>query len=84
MLPISHQLILCVSLFLHIAGGSVVLLYAAKYRDIGGIINLAGRYDLKSGIEKRLGENYLERLKKDGYIDVKTKTGVICIYLSNL
>lgn len=61
----------------HSKGGSVVLLYAAKYHDIGGVINLAGRYDLKSGIEKRLGENYLERLKKDGYIDVKTKTGAV-------
>ncbi|KAH6818317.1 alpha/beta-Hydrolases superfamily protein [Perilla frutescens var. frutescens] len=61
----------------HSKGGSVVLLYASKYHDIGAVVNVAGRYDLKSGIEKRLGENYVERVKKDGYIDVKTKTGAV-------
>lgn len=70
-------------LFLHIAGGSVVLLYASKYHDIGAVVNVCGRYDLKSGLERRLGENFMETLKRDGYIDVKTKTGFICIFLLN-
>ncbi|PIN02730.1 putative esterase [Handroanthus impetiginosus] len=56
-------------------GGNVVLLYASKYHDIGAVVNVSGRYDLKRGIKERLGEKFLERLKKDGYIDVKTRTG---------
>ncbi|KAL3825292.1 hypothetical protein ACJIZ3_021321 [Penstemon smallii] len=61
----------------HSKAGNVVLLYASKYHDIGAVVNLSGRYDLNRGIEERLGKNYLERLKKDGYIDVKTKTGEV-------
>jgi hypothetical protein len=57
------------------AGGDVVLLYASKYHDIKTVINLSGRYDLKEGIEERLGKDYLERIKKDGFIDVRTRTG---------
>ncbi|KAL7136764.1 hypothetical protein ABFS83_10G052700 [Erythranthe nasuta] len=60
----------------HSKGGNVVLLYASKYHDIGAVVNISGRYNLKKGIEERLGANYLERLKKDGYIDVKLPGGV--------
>jgi pimeloyl-ACP methyl ester carboxylesterase len=49
----------------------VVLLYASKYHDIPNVINLSGRYDLKKGIGERLGEDFLERIKQQGYIDVK-------------
>ncbi|EOA24591.1 hypothetical protein CARUB_v10017865mg [Capsella rubella] len=55
----------------HSKGGDVVLLYASKYHNIPNVINLSGRYDLKKGIEERLGEGFLERIKKQGYIDVK-------------
>ncbi|EFH53826.1 predicted protein [Arabidopsis lyrata subsp. lyrata] len=55
----------------HSKGGDVVLLYASKYHDIPNVINLSGRYDLKKGIGERLGENFVERIKKQGYIDVK-------------
>ncbi|KAK4415692.1 hypothetical protein Salat_2676600 [Sesamum alatum] len=58
----------------HSKGGSVVLLYASKY-DTGAVVNVCGRYDLKGGIEERLGKDFLETIKKEGYIDVKTKTG---------
>jgi len=51
-------------------GGGVVLLYASKYHDIKTVINISGRYDLKAGIEERLGKDYLERIRKDGFIDV--------------
>lgn len=61
--------------FFHFAGGDVVLLYASKYHDIPAVINLSGRYDLKVGIQERFGKDIWEKLKKDGYIDVKTKTG---------
>ncbi|PIN10050.1 putative esterase [Handroanthus impetiginosus] len=61
----------------HSKGGNVVLLYASKYHDIGAVVNVSGRYDVKRGIAERLGKNFLERLKKDGYIDVKTRTGEV-------
>ena len=59
----------------HFAGGDVALLYASKYHDIPAVINISGRYDLKQGIDEWFGIDIWERLKKDGYIDVKTKTG---------
>jgi uncharacterized protein len=52
-------------------GGIEVLLYASKYHDIKTVVNLSGCYDLKAGIEERLGKDYLERIRKDGFIDVK-------------
>lgn len=53
----------------------MVLLYASKYRDISMVLNVSGRYNLKRGIGERLGEDFLERIKKDGFLDVKNKTG---------
>ncbi|KAA3477180.1 Alpha/beta-Hydrolases superfamily protein [Gossypium australe] len=59
----------------HRKGGIVVLLYASKYQDIHIVVNVSGRYDLKRGIAERLGEDFMEIIKKDGHIDVKNKTG---------
>ncbi|KAL6577523.1 hypothetical protein OROMI_009851 [Orobanche minor] len=59
----------------HSKGGDVVLLYASKYHDIPSVINVSGRYDLSRGLEERYGKDMWEKLKKNGYIDVKTKTG---------
>ncbi|KAH9801457.1 Hydrolase 4 domain-containing protein [Citrus sinensis] len=59
----------------HSKGGSVVLLYASKYNDIRTFVNVSGRYDLKGGIEDRLGKDYMEKIMQDGFIDVKNKTG---------
>lgn len=50
-------------------------MYASKYYDIKTVVNLSGRYDLKAGIEERLGKDYLERIRKDGFIDVKKRSG---------
>ncbi|KAK9274701.1 hypothetical protein L1049_021952 [Liquidambar formosana] len=61
----------------HSKGGNVVLLYASKYHDIQTVINVSGRYDLKGGIEDRLGKDFLQRIKKDGFIDVMNKTGKV-------
>ncbi|RYR30144.1 hypothetical protein Ahy_B01g054972 isoform D [Arachis hypogaea] len=55
-------------------GGGVVLLYASKYDDVKLVVNISGRYDLKAGVEERLGKDYMERIKKDGFIDVKNKS----------
>ncbi|KAB2077092.1 hypothetical protein ES319_A06G080000v1 [Gossypium barbadense] len=61
----------------HSKGGNVVLLYASKYQDLRIVVNVSGRYDLKRGIAERLGEDFIEIIKKDGHIDVKNKTGGI-------
>jgi dienelactone hydrolase len=54
------------------AGGGVVLLYASKYHDVKAVVSLSGRYDMKAGIEERLGNDYMKRIKEDGFIDVKS------------
>ncbi|CAO2816682.1 unnamed protein product [Amaranthus hypochondriacus] len=59
----------------HSKGGNVVLLYAAKYHGVPRVINISGRFDLKKGIEGRLGKNYLKRIVDTGFIDVFSKTG---------
>ncbi|KAL6541284.1 hypothetical protein OROHE_010992 [Orobanche hederae] len=61
----------------HSKGGDIVLLYASKYHDIPAVINVSGRYDLKGGTEERYGKDMWERLTKDGYIDVYSKTDAI-------
>ncbi|RYR06698.1 hypothetical protein HN51_071647 [Arachis hypogaea] len=53
--------------------GGVVLLYASKYDDVKLVVNISGRYDLKIGVEERLGKGYMKRIKKDGFIDVKNR-----------
>lgn len=57
------------------AGGNVVLLYASKYKDIHIVVNISGRFNLARGMEGRLGKKFIQRIKQDGYIDVKNKRG---------
>jgi len=52
-----------------------VLLYASKYHDVKTVVNVSGRFDLKRGIEELLGKDYLERIRKEGFIDVKKSSG---------
>lgn len=59
----------------HSKGGDAVLLYASKYHDIPAVINLSSPSDLQRGMEDRFGKDIWERLKKDGYIDVKYDIG---------
>ncbi|XP_044462941.1 uncharacterized protein LOC123193922 isoform X2 [Mangifera indica] len=61
----------------HSKGGGVVLLYASKYHDIQSVVNISGRYDMRGGIEERLGKDIMERIEKDGFIDIKNKTGSV-------
>lgn len=58
----------------HSKGGDVVILYASVYDDVGTIVNLSGRFDLKKGIEERIGEGSIDRINKEGYLDVKDKS----------
>lgn len=52
-----------------------MLLYASNYGDVRTVVNVSGRYDLNGGLELRLGKNFMERIKKQGYLDIKDKTG---------
>ncbi|KAL8243052.1 hypothetical protein R6Q59_013354 [Mikania micrantha] len=61
----------------HSKGGNVVLLYASKYHDVHHVINVSGRYKTKGGVEERLGKGYLQKVKENGYIDVKSKAGEV-------
>ncbi|RWV86831.1 hypothetical protein BHE74_00034523, partial [Ensete ventricosum] len=54
--------------------GNVVLLYASVYHDVHIVINLSGRFALDRGIEGRLGRDFMQRIEKDGFIDVKDRT----------
>ena len=53
----------------------MVLLYASKYHDVRTVINVSGRYDLKKGMVERFGEEFMEKLKEKGYVDVKYMSG---------
>ena len=64
-----------------IAGGNVVLLYASKYHDICVVVNVSRRYNLKRGIAERFGEDFMQRLKENGYIEVKDKNGNLMFFL---
>nr|XP_043623604.1 uncharacterized protein LOC122595325 [Erigeron canadensis] len=61
----------------HSKGGNVVLLYGSKYHDVNRVINVSGRYKTEGGVEERLGKGFLQRVKEDGFIDVKADTGEI-------
>ncbi|XP_059431688.1 uncharacterized protein LOC132165219 [Corylus avellana] len=61
----------------HRKGGCVVLLYASKYHDIYMVVNVSGRYDLAEGIEDHLGKDFMQRIKEDGFIDVKNEIGSV-------
>ena len=59
----------------HSKGGNVVLLYASVYHDVSTVINISGRFNLKRGIEERLGKDFMQRIRKDGFVDVTDKKG---------
>jgi uncharacterized protein len=43
--------------------------------DVKIIVNLSGRFDLRTGIKERLGEEFMQMIEKDGYIDIKGRKG---------
>ncbi|KAE8813688.1 hypothetical protein D1007_09192 [Hordeum vulgare] len=55
--------------------GNAVLLSASMYHNVASIVNISGRFALEQGIDGRLGKNFMKRIKKDGYIDVRNKKG---------
>lgn len=61
----------------HSKGGNVVLLYASRFNDVQNVVNISGRFDLRRGIEGRLGKDYLQRIQLYGFIDVANRKGNI-------
>ncbi|CAM0881461.1 unnamed protein product [Alopecurus aequalis] len=61
----------------HSKGGDVVVLYASLYDDVHMVVNLSGRFYLEKGIEERLGKEYIDKINKEGYIDVTDKSGKV-------
>nr|GEV11376.1 alpha/beta hydrolases superfamily protein [Tanacetum cinerariifolium] len=54
-------------------GGNVVLFYALRFKVVNNVVNISGRFDLRRGIEGRLGKDYLKRMKQYGFIDVANR-----------
>ncbi|KAK3210471.1 hypothetical protein Dsin_015177 [Dipteronia sinensis] len=61
----------------HSKGGGVVLLYASKYHDVRMVVNVSGRYDMKGGMGERLGKDFMEKIKQDGFVDIKNTAGTV-------
>ncbi|AQK99673.1 Clathrin heavy chain 2 [Zea mays] len=55
-------------------GGSI---YASIYKDVPMMVSLSGRFHLERGIEERLGKEFMDRINKEGYIDVTSKSDFI-------
>ncbi|XP_038880534.1 uncharacterized protein LOC120072198 isoform X2 [Benincasa hispida] len=57
---------------------AIIQYWRAAGRVISAILGHSkGRYDLKKGIKERLGDDFMERIEKEGYIDVKKKQGAV-------
>jgi len=57
------------------AGASAAILYASKYHDVKTIVNLSGTHDLKVGLVSRYGKEILERIRKEGFVELKEAPG---------
>ncbi|GJW85457.1 hypothetical protein Tco_0158602 [Tanacetum coccineum] len=60
-------------------GGNVMVLYASVHHDIPIVVNVSGRYKMDrhcGAFRKRLSG----KSKKDGFIDIKSKTGDIHLF----
>ncbi|CAA7393345.1 unnamed protein product [Spirodela intermedia] len=63
----------------HSKGRNVVLLYASSYHDVPMVVNISRRFYLGKGIEEWLDADSIERIKKDGFIDVRGESdGRLC------
>lgn len=57
------------------AGANAAILYASKYNDVKTIVNLSGTHDLKVGLLSRYGKEFLERIRKEGFIELEAAPG---------
>ena len=49
-----------------------MVLYASIYDNVRTIVNLSGRFDLKKGIEERIGEGSIDRINKEAILTSRT------------
>ncbi|KAL5698659.1 hypothetical protein ACHQM5_029667 [Ranunculus cassubicifolius] len=61
----------------HSKGANVVLLYASRYHDVRTLVNISGCLNLMRGVAERLGKDFMQKIKKDGFMDVTDKTGTV-------
>ncbi|KAD6795202.1 hypothetical protein E3N88_06098 [Mikania micrantha] len=61
----------------HSKGANDVILYASLHHNVKKVISLSSRYKMDRGIEEILGKDYLERAKRDGYVEFRTLSGTI-------
>ncbi|KAH7440689.1 hypothetical protein KP509_03G005900, partial [Ceratopteris richardii] len=47
----------------HSKGGSTVLLYASKFKEVNMIINASGRLDLRTGLDKLFNKDFLDKIE---------------------
>jgi len=57
------------------AGANSAILYASKYDDVKTIVNLSGSHDLKVGLVTRFGKEFVERIMKEGFIELEAGPG---------
>ncbi|BAT76823.1 hypothetical protein VIGAN_01488100 [Vigna angularis var. angularis] len=61
----------------HSKGANAAILYASKYNDVKTIVNLSGTHDLKVSLVSRYGKEFLERIRKEGFIELEAEPGGI-------
>ena len=63
------------SLVVRLAGLKCISL-CAGHDFCSWVVTFSGHYDLKVGLEDRLGNNFMERIRKEWFIELKTKSGI--------
>jgi pimeloyl-ACP methyl ester carboxylesterase len=58
----------------HSRGGNIVLMYASKFNDVGSVVNICGRFNMKNIINKH-SEEERRKLETEGgfFMDIKGK-----------
>lgn len=57
----------------HSKGGNVVLLYAQKYGNVSLVINLAGRFDMRRGVEERFGKSVYDQILNGETVRIRSE-----------
>lgn len=63
-----------VGLLGHSKGATDAIVFAGKYRGIPRVVNLAGRFDVSGGVERRLGTAVLRQLEEEGQVAMRGRS----------
>ncbi|KAI8467572.1 MAG: Alpha/Beta hydrolase protein [Monoraphidium minutum] len=63
-----------VGLLGHSKGATSAVMHAARHPGIPRLVNLAGRLDVRGGVERRLGGAVLRRLEEDGQVEMRGRS----------